>query len=700
MKTANKAAYDSLEDMCASAADMVRPPDRISVSQAAEKYRWIENQGNYVGPYKNELTPYNVEVQDILTSQEFTAGVFVGPAQCAKTEPVMNWVTYSGICDPADMMIVSPTNVAARDFSKRRLQRLYRDTEELRRKLIPGRNNTNVFDTQFKNGMLLTLSHPSIAELSGKPIPRLWLTDFDRMDENIDGEGNAFDLSRKRATTFRRFGMCFAESSPGFVIENPKWIKSKPHEAPPTKGILALYNRGDMRRWFWRCIHCDTPFEPDFKLMRWPDEGDDLHKSENATMECPHCMEHITHDHKHRLNLAGRWIKNGQRWEKDGSISGVAERSEIASFWIKGPAAAFATWQTIVFNYLKALEDYEKTGSEESLKATVNTDQGDPYTPQAMMSTRLPEDLKARAENWGGSKEKPVVPDGVRYLVATVDVQAGLRPAFVVHVYGFGVGGDVWHIDMFKIRKSNRKDGDNDPEWIDPAAYPEDWQVLVPQVLQRTYPLNDDSGRYMQMKLVGCDSGGKEGVTTNAYNFWRWLRDEETLKGLGLHNRFQLLKGDATRKNLQRYVRSFPDAQRKDRKAGARGDVPVGFINSNTMKDTVFSMLGRAEPGGGKVHFPFWAEDWLYMQLTSEVRTAKGWENKTSKRNEAFDLLYYAVSLGIDERIRAEMIDWTEPPGWADVWDRNDLVVMGPDARFTGRKRPRKSLKQLAEEMT
>jgi phage terminase large subunit GpA-like protein len=69
--------------------------------------------------------------------------------------------------------------------------------------------------------MLFTLSWPTISELSGKPIPRLWLSDYDRMPQNVDGEGAPFDLARKRAQTFKRYGMTVAESSPGFAVDNP-----------------------------------------------------------------------------------------------------------------------------------------------------------------------------------------------------------------------------------------------------------------------------------------------------------------------------------------------------------------------------------------------------------------------------------------------------------------------------------------------
>ncbi len=687
--------FDSIENMIAQAADSVRPPDRLTVREAAERYRWIENPGNYTGPYLRSITPYMDEPGEILTSQEFTGEVFVGPAQCAKTEGVMDWVTHGAIHDPADMMIVTPTMASSRDFSKRRLARLFRHTEELRKRLVPGRNNQNVLDVTFRSGMFLTLAHPAVSELSGKPIPRLWLTDYDRMPEDVDGEGNAFDLAKKRATTFRRFGMTVAESSPGHVIENPRWIKSTPHEAPPTRGILALYNRGDRRRWFWRCPHCCDPFEGEFSMLVWPEEGDDLYKAENATLECPHCREQIMHSQKHAMNLEGKWIRDGQRWERDGSVSGTPHRSDIASFWLKGVAAAFADWKTLVLNFLKASEEYEKTGSEDALKTTVNTDQGEPYTPKSAMSERLPEELKARAEDWGGSKLRPVVPVGVRFLTATIDVQ---KTAFVVHVYGHG-RNDIWHVDMFKLRFSERKDERERNEVIDPASYAEDWQVIVPEVIERVYPLAGFDGRVMQIKMVACDSGGREGVTANAYNFWRWLRDNTD----GHHKRFQLLKGES-KPAAARYHISYPDSQRKDRKAGARGDVPVALVQSNLMKDQVSAMLGRTDPFGGMVRFPKWAEDWLYTQLTAEVRTPKGWVATGSRRNEALDLLYYALALNLDKRINTEVLDWDDPPGWAADWTDgrpNDLVRDGDAPTRFGptRDRKRKSLKELGEEL-
>lgn len=661
----NQPVFQTLEQMIVATAEAVRPPERLTVSQAAEKYRYLKNPGSYVGPWTNEKTPYLVEFMDEMTSLDVTGNVFVGPARTGKSDCFFNWLGYTVICDPADMMSVDMTQNTARDWSKGDLSKMFRHSKEIGKRLKPGRQNQNVHDIEFMNGMRLLVKWPTITELSGKTIPRLWIRDYDRMTQNVDGEGNPFDLTRKRAQTFKRYGMCVAEASPGFPVQNTKWIAQTPHEAPPCEGLLAIYNRGDRRRWYWRCLQCHDPFEAQFKHFEWPDSSDFLEAAEQVKLICPSCGFDMNHDMKHELNLGGKWIKDGQVWMPDGSVEGVARRSDIASFWLMGPAAAFADWTSLVFKYLLANDEYERTGSEESLKTTINVDQGLPYTPKAIEAGRLPDELKDRAEDWGGNKNSPVVPEGVRFLVKTVDVQAR---SFVVQTHGVNKYGDFAIIEMRKIRRSILTDENDDWMTIDPAARPEDWDLLIEE-LEQTYPLADGSGRRMKIKIMGCDSGGRDGVTANAYRFWRRLRD----RGDASHMRFHLIKGSVS-KSAPRLSLSYPDAGKKDKLTGARGEIPIQLINSNMMKDQVHGMLGRPDRGG-MVRFPIWAEDWLYNQLTTEIRLPKGWENPSRKRNEAWDLLVYAVALCLHLTIRLEFIDWEAPPTWAEEWDKNTLIV-------------------------
>jgi phage terminase large subunit GpA-like protein len=685
------APANTLEGMALQAAEGVRPPERLTVSQAAEKYRYINNKGSYVGQWKNSTTPYLIEPQNILQDLRYSGMIFVGPAQCGKTEIYLNWHTFTVRVDPADLTLVQTSQSTAADFSKRRVDRLHRDSPEVGSRLIHGRNYDNTFDKRYRSGSMVTLSWPSINELSGRPIPRMFLTDYDRMDQDVDKNGSPYDLAAARTTTFGRHGMTAAESSPSFPVSDPRWTPSSRHEAPPTEGILALYNRGDRRRWYWPCASCGHWFEPDFKLMKWPESKDLLECAEAAWLECPHCQAHYVHGGnelpgKHDMNRRGAWVRDGETITPDGEITGVPMRSQIGSFWLKGPAATFKNWTTLVLKYLQAEQEFRQTGSEDALKATVNVDQGSPYLPKSAESDRLPEVLKNRARDFGHK----TVPPGVRFLIAAVDVQ---KNRFEVQVHGIGQGGDVWVIDRFALRYSRRPDEDREGQvhFVRPFTYKEDWRILLDEVIAKTYPLGDGSGRHMAVKATISDSGGQDEGTANAYEFYRWLKNGPNEEDLdkedwpawapGLHGRFQLYKG---RKIGPRVQISYPDSQRKDRHAGARGEIPILLVNANSVKNQIDSMLEREGEFTGRVNFASWLEINFYKELCVEVKNHKGeWENPKKFRNESWDLLVMTQAMLIETKhVGIERIDWSDPPGYAQEWDDNDLVFT-PDGGET-----------------
>lgn len=711
-------SFKTLEDMLLSAAEGVRPPIRMTVSEAAEKHRKLENQGSYVGDWQNSMTPYLVEPMDVLNSREFTGMVFVGPAQCGKTDMFLNWQLFSVICDPADMMLIQTAQDTARDFSIRRVDRLHRHSPDVGERLIARRDADNTFDKKYQSGMLLTLSWPTINQLSGRPVPRLWLTDYDRMVEDVDDEGSPFDLARKRATSFRSHGMTAVESSPGRTITDPKWQRKTRHEAPPTTGILALYNRGDRRLYYWHCISCHNAFEPNFNLLQTNDSADEMEQAEGAVMACPHCGQIYSHDPspsgdegpgKHMMNAEeARWVGDGQTWNAEKELEGNRFRSDIASFWLKGVCAAFSDWKTLFLNGLKAEKEYADTGSETALKTTVNVDRGEAYLPKADATTRVPDQIKARAKDYGDR----TVPWGVRFLIASIDLQ---KNRFEVQVHGIGAGNDIFVIDRFAIQKSERLDADGERLWVNPGAYPEDWKLLVKHVLKKTYPLGDGSGRHMAIKQTVCDSGGSEGFTAAAYAFVRWLKryepgfedgkigateEDDALWEPELAGRFMLLKG-ASEENAPRVRVGHPDSARKDRHAGARGEIPVLFINGNMVKDTLNMLLDRTEPRGGRINFPAWLGSNFYSELCVEVKDPKGrWINPKKYRNESWDLLVYTLAALLMPGIMSDYINWDDPQeGWAREWDKNDLVFNPTvqDKPFDNQTNPDYDLSKLAE---
>lgn len=593
-------------------------------------------------------------------SRQFLAGEGLIPTHNTDSL-ILNAILYAVTCDPIDTILYQTSQTVAADFSRTRLDRMHRHSPEVGKRVLTGGSADTVHAKYYDSGIVVNLSWPTINEMSGRPRGLVLLTDYDRMPQDVDGEGSPFDLGMKRTTTFRSKGKTICESSPGFEVEaGTTWIPRTRHEAPPCKGILALYNRGDRRRWYWKCPHCREWFEPVFDLLKYPTDVSPTEAGAAAWMACPHNGCVITPDLKYEINKAGRWLKDGQSLTAEDVVVGEGVSSAYASFWLFGCAAAFSPWSSLVEKYLMAEQEYERTGSQEALKATVNTDQGMPYRRRGQTSERNPEDLRSRADSWPAG----TVPEDVRFLLATADVQG---KKWVCQVQGVSPEG-ICVVDRFDIAKSKRLDSDGHPLHTEPHAYPEDWDLLRETLLEREYPIGP-AGHKMRIKTVYCDSGGKEGVTARIYQFWVKLRNE----GDGLHRRFQPVKGDHT-PGAPRARIIYADAQVKGQASGVRGEVPVLMLASNTLKDDLNGRLDHP----GAIRYPEHLPDAFFTELCVEQRDEKGWTAAKGHRQEAWDLLYYTI--GACVHLGVENWDWAHPPSWALPYDQGNALVSEPEA--------------------
>ncbi|MCW8918958.1 MAG: phage terminase large subunit family protein [Gammaproteobacteria bacterium] len=641
-------------DIIRDVAELVRPPQRMTVPEAAEQYVFLDIPGGYKGPWRNELPHYMVEPAGCLTSREYEAVIFAGPAQSGKTQMLVdNWWSHTVICDPGDLMVVQTSQDTARDYSRRRVDRQIAASPELRRRLRAGHGD-NTHDKTFSSGMILSLGWPTKNQLAGKSIGRMALTDYDRMPDDVDGEGSAFGLAKERTKTFLSRGMTMAESSPSKPVLDPKWRPKTPHEAPPTKGILGLYNTGDRRRLYSQCPECGEWFMPSASIeaAQIPEEGSIDHRAENTALICTANGCLIFQDAERRFKRSGRWLREGQTIHGSGEIRGEGLRSRRATFWMPGWYAAFQSWQSMVATYLHAHGNYQRTGDEEPLKQVVNTTFSAPYLYRAQQSdTRDGEYLLQRAE----PAERYYIPDGVRTLLAAVDVQ---KNRFEVMVIGIGIAGEQWLIDRYAIRE------------VTPHARIEDWEQITDRVVNATYRLGGN--RELRVHMTAVDSGGAAGVAERANEWWRGL------KRTGQGRRARIVKGGL--KGKDRIRETFPDStSRKDRQSGGRGDVPLLTLNSDALKDAIYADLQRDEPGPGYIHFPEWLGEQYYDELTAEVRTDKGWEQVPGRRNETFDLAYYIRGLWLF--LKGDMIRWQSPPPWAAAMDGNSNVISTDERR-------------------
>lgn len=614
---------------------LLRPPRRVRVSESAAQHMRVGGAGGYEGPWDASMTPYMVAPMDRLSDRSVDSVVFCGPAQSGKTEALIaGWMTHSIVSDPCDMMIVQMAQHEARDFSKRRVDRVIRSSPSLRG-LIGAGHMDNVFDKQFKNGAYLNIGWPTISQLSGKPIRHVALTDYDRITTNVDGEGDAYSLAKNRSKSFMSRGKTLVESSPGHEVLDPEW-SPKGHGAPPTLGVLGLFNAGDRNRWYWHCPHCSAPFLAEWQNLSWDKTQDDpVVASKTAQMVCPDCGSMIGAEHKAAMNAAGEWRNEAQ-------VFGDSFQSKIASYWLQGPAAAFQSWEQLVYNYLMALKDFEVTGNQEKLKTTINTDQGRPYTVMSSKGDGLDAVLlKQRADGYAQQRHAP--PEA-RFITTAVDVQ---KHRFVVQVMAWGVDGQSWIVDRYNLIPSDRIGEDGERLKVSPFTHPEDWNALD-KLLDDEYTIAGTDVK-INSRMIVCDSGGQDQATNNAYTYA--LR----LKRLNRCDRFALLKGASTR-GAMRIAKGKPGDDRIK--------VPLWIINTTILKDEVAANLARTEPGPNYIHLPDWIGEWFFKELTAETRTASGWVKKRKgDNNEALDLCgYNRVAFSL---CGGDKINWQRPPDWA-----------------------------------
>ena len=670
----------------------LKPPRRVSVSQGAADNLVMKQPGQSGGPWSADETPYMVDPMNMLASRAKEAVVFVGPARTGKTAGLLlGWLAHNVVNDPGDMLLMQMTKDKAREFSKTDVDRALTHSPNVAAMKSPKITDANTFDTMFRHGMWLRIAWPTVSNVSGSTYRYVAITDLDRIEnaENVDGEGPLFALALKRTTTFLSRGMCLAESSPGIELTDPSWKPATRHEAPPVTGILGIYNRSDRRRWYWQCPDCKDYFEaaPGMSLFHLPPDGQlienireldiaDMAKDYGSRIICPCCGVLIPAAQKNAMNKGGVWLAEGQTIDEHGVITGEASGSSIAGYWLGGVAATYQPWKSLVERHLQGLRDYALTGSEETLKATTNTDQGMPY-----MSQHLVESSRKR-ENGGSLDESAmhryVVPEQTRCLLASVDVQGGVTSRFVVQIHAVGPYREQWLVDRFEIKLSRREGMGADFAPIDPASYPEDWDVLTEKLLRATWK-TPTHGREIRIKRVIVDSGGEDGVTHNAYSWFRRLRK------IGMASRARLYKG-ASAKDAP-VIKESMVGRRSTRE---KPDIPLLSCNPNLLSDIVDSGLKRATPGPGYIHFPAarhpttnpggWLPQSFFDELTSEVRGKNGVWSQIRKRNETFDLCRMLAALMLDlglDKVR----DWNVVPAWLAPLDQNSEVVDAEDRR-------------------
>lgn len=656
--------YADPRQALAEALPNLRPPRRIGVCEAAERHLKVELDGQWQD-WDRRTTPYMAEPTDQMSSRRYRAIIFAGPARSGKTVSLRAGLAHAIEYDPARIAFFQMSRDAAREFEENTLAPMLRHSPDLGARLA----TSTLYRKVFKGGTHLTLNWPVATQLASATYRTVMFTDYDRFPENVDGEGDAYTMARRRTQIAASRGMVIVESSPGSPIRDESWRPKTVHDCPPVRhGVLSLYPSGTRARWYWTCPDCGELFEPTFPRLVYPRDADPAEAAADVHMGCPECGVLIPHSAKRGLNEAGQWLHEAGDGKGIVPIGDPEIReAEALSYWLDGVAATFATWAGLVREFEEAKTLFAATGDEERLKSAVNTGQGRPYLPRSLegdgeVSLDI---LRDKAEATPG--EKGIAPGWARYLTITVDTQ---QNRWDVMVTAWGEHGRHQPIDRFDLHQPPDVAPGAGDRVVSPFTVAEDWDALI-ALEDLAYPV-DGMGCAFRAVALAVDMQGGGATTANAYRFYRARRKA------GHGRRWFLTRGRGGDHHRDRVWLQAPEKSSDKRRRAAK-DIEILHIATDRVKDAVAVSLQLTEEGQNFCHIPAWTEEAHLVEATAERRTPKGWRKRPGMvRNETFDLLTQARALHIQKG--GERLDPANLPPWAAEGRANiNAVTLTPE---------------------
>lgn len=656
--------YACAYHLVAEALGVLAPRPRISVAEWTHRHRYV--RGTAAGLWDATVAPYLEEPLAQFDAPGVSELAVVGPGRCGKTTLAENVLLKVAQTEALAVGWYANTDDVMKAYVKTVINPLL-DEHGVRR-ATAGTADSLSFK-QFAGGSTVEFLAATDAAFRNKTFSTIVADEFDGYDPALGDARGLLNLRRATAGTRGRT----------LFISHPDLAQGT-HPSEWRRGIMAIYAESTRCTWWWPCPECGGWSSPNpgtarHMALHYPAEAPLDEVAAQTRLLCPLCGALIEDRARRTMNRAGRWIGAGEELTADGTLTGARRPNSVAGYWIVGAMSPFllggigglARARVAAERALEADED----GADSTLRQVLTKQWGLPYTrPRAAAAL----DAEVLAERADDRLQLGLVPVGVRFLTTAIDVQAD---RFEILTRGFGEAGESWVVDHRLIHE-------------DTAADLLAWEQVLAQELSRTFALDDPEGRVMRARVVGFDSGGAPGTTVNAYEAWKRLRARRVVRHLGKISDRDVwnllpLKGLGSTAG-KRLVVDYPDSARRDRHAGASGEVPLGKFAANAYKDAVHARLLVAVPGPRYLHVPAalrgpWPQTprpgsaphrW-FEQLTAERRDGLGrWAKvKDGAANEVWDLLVMTEVLA---DLVSRRLDWRAPPPWAAAWEHNPLV--------------------------
>lgn len=656
-------------EIAAVALDLLTPPELISTTQCAARYRLIPNpEGTGSSLWSATLTPYINGIQDAADMPETRLIIVPKPGRVGGTVAAENILFKRLKFGPmVDTGWYLPSDSEVDSYIDRTVAPMFRLHPDIQAKVGKGRSDDKRGFKRF-GGRIIEWLQVNRKTITSRTLGLAIGDEIDSVNPRL--RGTVVDQFMIRGTTL-------GNRSLGYLCSHM--------DAGWTSGIAAAWKESSRGIWFWPCPHCGGYSSPcptapkgqrmvlDYVRLKGVSDDDMLdHVAATAGLKCPHCGAKAAEVHKPAMLLKGLWVHEGQSISVDGQVTGEPRSRKVLGFWIHGTMSPWVPWAEMARRYVAALLLFERTKKSERLREVTAKVLGEVYEGAGGAGAVDPIKLRQRVEAVPAAEsfEAGTVPAGVRFVTAAVDV--GHRK-FDVMIVGWDLEGRSWIIDRFTI--TQRRIGGRDRD-IRPAERQDDWLVLKEQVLDRVLPLQRDPD--LRMPVAGVAIDVKDGhVTWKAREFARRMARAREFWGKAdaPWYRVRLIMGSKSADAPELPVRG------RDINVDERGQkvAPVLLewdLGVHRLKTLTLERIAEEEGGPGQVRFASDLPQSAFDEFAGEALIDGKWERRGP--NESLDLFGYAEAVRLMLRPDRADIKWgLRPPIWArpiPIRDEDEFV--------------------------
>ena len=362
-----------------------------TLSAWADRKRVLAASGSAEpGMYRTSRVPYLREFQDALSDPTVEELVVMKSAQAGVTEVLVNALLRTIDLAPTPTLYVMPSLEMASALMRTRIRPALDQMPELAAKV----RSRTIMHVDVDGAPIEVVGGRSTSALSSRAIGQLFGDELDRLEHDLDGEGDPWVLAKARTATFTSRKIV-AVSTP--TIAGGSRIES-------------LFLASDQRRLHVACPDCGERIVPTLAQLVEQEAG--------VVWQCPACGHGVDEAGRAALVATGEW--------RPSAVSAVRGYH----IW-----AFYSPWVPMAEIMKKKTEAAQ---SPELSQTFSNLVLGEPWSPPA--TTVEISGLMAGREEFG-----TLVPAGVRFLTLGVDCQ---DDQLVGLITGWGEREECWLVGV------------------------------------------------------------------------------------------------------------------------------------------------------------------------------------------------------------------------------------------------------------